>query len=135
MVKDLTIQVLIKKVEELAKRIDRSEKENKILCHENALLKAKNAVLKTEIEELKARLDSNSHNSSKPPSSDGYNKKPAFFKEKNGKQGGQKGHKGRTLQQVEKPDKIVKCNPEKCNCGHEFTKDELVLSETRQVFD
>ena len=31
MVKDLTIQVLIKKVEELARRIDRSEKENKIL--------------------------------------------------------------------------------------------------------
>ena len=135
MVKDLTIQVLIKKVEELARRIDRSEKENKILCHENALLKAKNAVLKTEIEELKARLDSNSHNSSKPPSSDGYNKKPAFFKEKNGKQGGQKGHKGRTLQQVENPDKIVKCIPAKCNCGHEFTKDELILSETRQVFD
>ena len=38
MVKDLTIQVLIKKVEELARRIDRSEKENKILCHENAFL-------------------------------------------------------------------------------------------------
>ena len=128
MVKDLTIQVLIKKVEELARRIDRSEKENKILCPENA-------VLKTEIEELKARLDSNSHNSSKPPSSDGYNKKPGFFKEKNGKQGGQKGHKGRTLQQVENPDKIVKCIPDKCNCGHEFTKDELILSETRQVFD
>ena len=43
--------------------------------------------------------------------------------------------KGRTLQQVEKPDKILECNPEKCSCGHEFTKDELILSETRQVFD
>ena len=85
--------------------------------------------------ELKARLNSNSNNSSKPPSSDGYKKKPAFPKAKNGKQGGQKGHKGRTLQQVEKPDKIVECNPKKCSCGHEFTKDELILLETRQFFD
>jgi len=51
-VKDLAIQVLIKQVEELTRRLDKFEKENKILRHENALLK-------TEIEELKARLDSN----------------------------------------------------------------------------
>ena len=70
-------------------------------------------------------FNSNSNNSSKPPSSDGYKKKPAFPKAKNGKQGGQKGHKGRTLQQVEKPDKIVECNPGKCSCGHEFTKNEM----------
>ena len=80
-------------------------------------------------------LNSNSNNSSKPPSSDGYKKKPAFPKAKNGKQGGKKGHKGLTLQQVKKPDKIVECNPDKCSCGHEFTKDEFILSETRQVFD
>jgi len=88
-VKDLAIQVLIKKVEELSRRIDRSEKENKILHHENAVLKAENAVLKAEIEELKARLDSNSHNSNKPPSSDGYKKKtvkPALPRSKGSRQ-------------------------------------------------
>ena len=129
--KDKIIYDLIKKVEYLTLRVQQLEtfeEEIKILHH-------KNASLRVEIAELKARLNSNSNNSSKPPSSDGYNKKPAFFKEKNGKQGGQKGHKGRTLQQVENPDKIVKCIPDKCNCGHEFTKDELILSETRQVFD
>jgi len=129
--KDKIIHDLIKKVDELTLRVqqlEQLEKENKILRQENASLKVENA-------ELKARLNSNSENSSKPPSSDGYKKKPAFPKAKNGKQGGQKGHKGRTLQQVEKPDKIVECNPDKCSCGYEFTKDELILSETRQVFD
>lgn len=138
MVKDLTIQVLIKKVEELTRRIERYEKENKILCHENALLKAENAVLKAGIEELKARLDSNSHNSNKPPSSDGYKKKtvkPALPKSKGSKQGGQNGHKGHTLKQVEAPDKIVICTPGVCTCGHEFEKEELMLAEKRQVFD
>src|SRR3972149_11413962 len=67
--------------------------------------------LQTEMAELKARLNSNSQNRSKPPSSDGYQKKPALPKEKQGKQGGQQGHKGRTLQQVESPDKTVVCAP------------------------
>jgi transposase len=59
-------------------------------------------MLKAEIEELKARLGSNSHNSNKPPSSDGYKKKtvkPALPKSKASKQGGQNGHKGHTLKQ------------------------------------
>ena len=152
MVKDLALQILIKKVEELTSRFEKLEKENKILCHENAVLKAENAVLKhenavlkagntilkAEIEELKARLDSNSHNSNKPPSSDGYKKetvKPAFPKSKGSKNGGQNGHNGHTLKQVEAPDKIVICAPSACTCGHEFEKGQLMLAEKRQVFD
>ena len=107
MVKDLTIQVLIKKVEELTMRLEELEKENKILRHENAMLKA-------EVADLRACLDSNSRNSNKPPSSDGYKKqtvKPAFPKGKGNSQGGQKGHKGHTLQQVESPDKTITCIP------------------------
>jgi len=116
-VRDLAIQVLIKKVEEQTRRLEKLEKENKILCHDNAVLKAENAMFKAEIEELKARLESNSHNSNKPPSSDGYKKetvKPAFPQSKGSKQGGQNGHKGHTLKQVEAPDKIVICTPGAC---------------------
>ncbi|MCH7658100.1 MAG: IS66 family transposase [Bacteroidetes bacterium] len=140
--KDQQISELIIKVDCLAQRLGQAEKSikklesvNTALRLGNTKLKVENNELRLENNELKARINSNSNNSSKPPSSDGYKKKPAFPKAKNGKQGGQKGHKGRTLQQVEKPDKIVECNPNKCNCGHEFTKDELILSETRQVFD
>ena len=83
------------------------EKENAALRKENAELKQENILLKIEISELKARLNQNSSNSSKPPSSDYFNRKPAFSKTSVGKKGGQSGHKGDTLKQIEKPDKIV----------------------------
>jgi regulator of replication initiation timing len=77
--RDITIQILFRQLEELNKRVSRLDGENKALRNENTLLKS-------EIVELKARLNSDSHNSNKPPSSDGYKKKtvkPAFPKGKN----------------------------------------------------
>ena len=129
--KDKAIQDLIRKVEELTLRVSQLEvfeDDNKKLREENAHLKAENAV-------LKSRLNSNSNNSSKPPSSDGYRKKPALPKTKKGRQGGQTGHKGRTLNQVDSPDKIITCKPSGCSCGHIFTESETELAEKRQVFD
>lgn len=129
--KDKAIQVLIKKVEELTQRVRQLE----IFEEKNKILRQENALLKAEIIELKARLNSNSHNSNKPPSSDGYKKKPAFPKHKCSNQGGQKGHKGKTLKQVKNADRVIKCNPKICTCGHEFKNDELRISERRQVLD
>jgi transposase len=129
--KDRLIQELFQKVEDLTLRVGQLEvygKENKILRKENAALQSENA-------SLRSRLNSDSSNSSKPPSSDGYKKKPAFNKRHKGIQGGQKGHKGNNLHQVANPDKIVKCVPEKCSCGHEFHQDEFSIAEKRQVFD
>lgn len=119
--RDKIIEELIFQVGQLTKRLRKAEERIDELDAENA--------------ELKARLSNNSSNSSKPPSSDGYNKKPAFPRNKKGKQGGQTGHKGRTLQQVDNPDKIVICKPDICSCGHGFNEDGLILSEKRQVFD
>jgi transposase len=119
--KDKLIQELFKRIEYLTSRLEQAG--NMI-----AELNAENA-------ELKARLNSNSKNSSRPPSSDGYQKEPAFPKKKNGRQGGQPGHKGRTLHQVDNPDKIVICKPNICTCGYGFRDQGLVLSEKRQVFD
>ena len=73
--------------------------------------KRKISELELEIAELKSRLNSNSRNSSRPPSSDGYKKKPAFPRQKKGKQGGQEGHSGGTLHQTDQPDYIVDCKP------------------------
>ncbi|HPE74642.1 MAG TPA: IS66 family transposase [Draconibacterium sp.] len=129
--RDITIQILFCQLEELNKRVNQLAKENKFLRDGNALLKIENA-------ELKARLNSDSHNSNKPPSSDGYKKntvKPAFPKGKNSSHGGQKGHEGKTLRQVEAPDKIEFCTPGICSCGHGFTEKELVLAEKRQIFE
>lgn len=136
--RDTTIQIILRQFEELNKRISRLEKENKVLRDENALLKTENVLLRAENAELRARLNSDSHNSNKPPSSDGYKKrgiKPAFSKSKNSSQGGQTGHEGKTLRQVEVPDKIEFCSPGTCSCGHGFTKEELELTEKRQVFE
>ena len=124
-------QVLRKRIDQLVPFAE----ENKSLRQENSALKAENTELKSKVTELESRLNSNSRNSSKPPSSDGYQKKPAFPRTRKGKQGGQHGHQGRTLRQVEHPDKTVKHKPGPCDCGHEFCDEELIVAETRQVFD
>lgn len=100
-------------------------------------LKKENAILKQENAELKSRLNGNSKNSSRPPSSDGYRKKPspALPKTTKNKQGGQTGHKGNTLSQKQDPDNIIKLMPGRCNCGHDFRDQECQLSTKRQVFE
>ena len=76
-----------------------------------------------KIKELEARLGKNSQNSSKPPSSDGFKKPPPkSLREKSGKKsGGQPGHKGETLRQVETPDVVVDHTPSVCSCGTDLS--------------
>jgi transposase len=133
--KDQVISALFEKIDFLSTELIQVKKENAEIKEAFKEVKLENADLKVRITELEARLNSNSSNSSKPPSSDGYKKKPAFPRKKTGKQGGQQGHKGRTLQQVEHPDKTVKHKPGQCDCGHVFSDEELSVAETRQVFD
>jgi transposase len=91
-----------------------------------------------EIKELKAQLAKNSTNSSKPPSSDGLKKpKPKSRRNKSSrKTGGQNGHKGVTLKQVENPDFTEKhginvC--EQCHCSLEGMDPTRI--ECRQEFE
>ena len=61
------------------------------------------------ISELERRLNKNSNNSSKPPSSDGLSKPPrtnSLRQKGKNKSGGQPGHKGETLKQTQAPDNI-----------------------------
>lgn len=94
--------------------------------------------LKTENQKLKAQLSKNSRNSSKPPSSDGYNKpNPKSLRKKSGrKTGGQKGHPGSTLRSVEHPDKIIKHDVFSCvYCGEKLESDTDSDYQARQVVD
>lgn len=113
---------LLSKVEHLQARVNELESENAELRSENA--------------ELRQRLNVNSGNSSQPPSKDLYKIKPALPKLSKGKQGGQFGHKGRTLTQSITPDQVIDLpTPTMCSCGLDVSDVPLKLQQKRQLFD
>src|SRR2546425_13123304 len=66
--------------------------------------------LTTRVQKLETRLNKDSHNSHKPPSSDGPAKLPrrrSRRKRSGHASGGQAGHPGVTLMQVDQPDRII----------------------------
>jgi transposase len=76
-----------------------------------------NAGLKKRIEALEAKLNANSSNSSKPPSSDPpFAKAPKKKTDRKGKAGGKKGHKGARQQMLE-PTERKELFPDRCACG------------------
>ena len=91
------------------------------------------------VKALEARLAQNSKNSSKPPSSDpdDTNLKPMSLRRKTGKKpGGQKGHKGQTLRQVNQPDQTQDHRPKTCpNCQADLDQQPSVGYTPRQVFE
>ena len=94
--------------------------------------------LTDELASVKARLSKNSHNSSKPPSTDGLQKKTKSLRKPSGKpSGGQKGHKGSTLAWTQTPTRTVTLPlPEKCaRCDKQLAQESARLAEKRQVID
>ena len=97
-------------------------------------LQAQVSMLLETVEALKTRLDQNSRNSHRPPSSDGFTKAPALPKSKKRPQGGQPGHRGRTLDFAQ-ADQVHQLLAESCCCGTSLDAREQHLIERRQVFD
>jgi transposase len=93
--------------------------------------------LTQRVKELEDRLGKDSHNSNKPPSSDGLKKKPVSLRQSNGrKPGGQKGHPGRTLEFALQPKHICVHSPTCCEgCGTDLADVLGKTGERRQVFD
>ena len=102
-------------------------------------LSAQVQTLTARLQELETRLHKDSHNSHKPPSSDGLAKLPPrrSRRKRSGKTaGGQTGHVGVTLRPVDKPDQVVPHAPGACRaCGADLTSVVPVLRERRQVFE
>lgn len=96
------------------------------------------AKLEARIEELEKRLNMNSSNSSKPPSSDGLKRKTKSLRRKNTgrKPGGQPGHTGQTLHQSPVPDITHSIALDRCpDCGADLRGEPVASEEKRQVFD
>ena len=97
------------------------------------------AQLQGTIKELQEKLAADSHNSNKPPSSNGFRKppKPKSLREKSGKKsGGQPGNPGKTLMQVENPDHVVTHAPPMTTCDVCLAMlPDAAIAEKRQVFD
>jgi transposase len=89
------------------------------------------------VQHLENQLATRSHNSSKPPSSDGCAKKTKSRREKTGrKPGAQPGHPGRTLEMVAQPDHTLCHFPAVCpGCGETLADVAATDVERRQVFD
>lgn len=112
------VRVLVERIDAMQKNIDQQQK---------------------QITELQGRLSKDSHNSSKPPSSDGLRRRPKSLRIKSGaKAGGQVGHPGSTLKKSVQVDRrIVHPLPDHCDvCGHALAGVVAIEeAETRQVID
>jgi transposase len=93
--------------------------------------------LSARVAELEARLSKDSHNSSKPPSSDGLAKKSSSANVPSGKKpGGQPGRAGKTLERSVHVDTVIDHPlPQHCKCGAALADAGVRLHELRQVID
>ena len=95
------------------------------------------AQLSAYVHVLEGRLAKDSHNSSKPPSSDGLRRKTKSLRTPSGKRpGGQVGHRGETLRLQATPDVVVEHRPAHCaHCQAPLTDAPVIVRERRQVQD
>ena len=104
------------------------------ICELIASLEAR---FEARIAELEKRLNQNSSNSSKPPSSDGVKRTNSLRENNTGrKPGGQPGHPGQTLHQSQTPDITVAALLDRCpECDRDLADQAPDSLERRQVFD
>lgn len=93
--------------------------------------------LEDEVTRLKGIINKDSHNSSKPPSTDFKRPIPKSLRKKSKrKSGGQPGHQGHTLQRVDNPDyRIIHTAMGTCECGEDIRNGTHLDYERRQTAD
>ena len=118
-------------------RIAQLEQENRELRAQLAEAHQQINQLAERLQRVEGQLAKDSHNSSKPPSSDGPRRKPRSQRHRSEKPtGGQAGHPGRTLMQVASPDEVVQHRPVVCtHCQQPLEGVAGQIKERRQVHD
>jgi transposase len=122
-----TIDALSEQVGQLKAQIGRLQAEVSDLRGHNFQLQRRNA-------ELEALLAKDSHNSSRPPSTDPpWSKRTRNLRRPSGKRpGGQLGHLGQTLRPSERPDRIIEHRPKECRGCHTPLAAAHVVRHRRQ---
>jgi len=131
---------LLEAFERLQQAYSQLQKENDQLHQENAQLREVVGDLSERIKQLEARAAKDSHNSSKPPSSNGFKepvRKTKSLRGKSGKKsGGQPGHAGKTLLMVDLPDQTIVLHPSQCQrCQQDLAEASTRRVERFQVVD
>jgi transposase len=118
-------------------RIEQLEAENSTLREQLAQALEQLGQALERLEELEGQLAKDSHNSSKPPSSDGPRRKRRSQRAKSEKpSGGQPGHVGRSLMPLASPDEIVRHRPVVCeHCQQPLEGIAGEVKERRQIHD
>src|SRR6059036_1932433 len=102
-------------IEELVKALDELRAENQALRKDLTAALEQLEEANARIKHLQGQAAKDSHNSSKPPSTNGFKepvRKTQSLREKSGKKsGGQPGHPGRTLMMVQHPDQTMRLTP------------------------
>jgi len=93
--------------------------------------------LQERVKVLEGQQAKDSHNSSLPPSSDRFVRRPKSLRQKSGKKpGGQPGHRGHHLRQVEIPDQVLIHPVDRCeHCQQDLRSHPAEMPERRQVID
>ena len=133
-----TIEKLLKRIDELLASVEDLSKQLEEARQQHEMDEAKIVALEKKIEELTARkVKKDSHNSSMPPSSDGYAKPaPKSLREKSGKKaGGQIGHKGSGMQIKMEPNEVRQHLPGQCSGCPNEGKCTYSCTGTHYVYD
>jgi transposase len=126
--------------EELLEKLQAQEAEIKSLREDLAQALVVLSEANARIKQLEGQAGKDSHNRSKPPSTNGFKepvRKTQSLREKSGKKsGGQPGHPGKTLMMVSNPDEIVRLSPSRCShCQKALVATGSSRLEQIQVFD
>jgi transposase-like protein/uncharacterized coiled-coil protein SlyX len=129
-------EAVIQLVNTLTATIEALETEVVKLVEQTAQQSEQVAKLQERVKTLEDRVAKDSHNSSKPPSSDGFVKPKSQRQKSNRPVGGQKGHLGHTLKMQDNPEHIISHAVSHCvGCGCSLETTPVNDYERRQVFD
>jgi transposase len=121
-------------IDALSEQVGQLKAQNERLQAEASDLRGHNFQLQRRNAELEALVTKDSHNSSRPPSTDPlWAKRTKSLRRPSGKRpGGQVGHRGQTLRLSARPDRVVEHRPRECRSCQAPLDSALVIGHRRQ---